>query len=453
VSVAASLARPFVTLLSPPGERRRLHEPDLWLLATLLVLAMFGTVMVFSASFALGVRQPGSNGYSYLIRHLLWLSVGLVGMTVAYLIDYRVWRRVSLLGMVLALALLALVLVPGLGVEIWGAQRWIHIGPLSIQPAELAKLALVVYLADWLAQKGVRIRQFSYGLVPFTLLIGLLVGLVMLQPDLGSSAVLAAIGISMFFVAGAPLFQFALLLVSGGAAFLMLALSAPYRRDRLLLFLSPDRDLLDPESKLLGLGWQIAQARLAFGSGGLFGVGLGASRQKFLWLFAAHSDAIFAVIGEELGLVGCLFVIGLFLFLAWRGYRIARKAPDSFGSLLAVGITTWVIAQAAMNIGGITSTIPFTGIPLPFLSYGGSSLAVTLTAMGILLNISRATVRAREFEPGERAAAPQPEGFPPRVQARPEPSGVPVHRGPVMRGTFGRGRRARPRRWVRSAGP
>ncbi len=452
MSLPALLAQPFSLLLTPPGERRRLHQPDLWFLATLLVLVMFGTVMVFSASFALGVRQSGSNGYSYLVRHLVWLAVGLAGMTVAYCIDYRVWRRLSLLGMLLALGLLGLVLVPGVGVEIWGAQRWIRFGPLSVQPAELAKLALVVYLADWLAQKGARVRQFSYGLVPFTLLIGLLVGLVMLQPDLGSSIVLVAIGVGMLFVAGVPLFQFALLVLSGAAAFLLLALSAPYRRDRLLLFLSPDRDLLDPEGKLLGLGWQIAQARLAFGSGGLFGVGLGASRQKFLWLFAAHSDAIYAVIGEELGLAGCLFVIGLYLFLAWRGYRIARRAPDSFGALLAVGITTWVIGQAAINIGGITSTIPFTGIPLPFLSYGGSSLAVTLTAMGILLNISRATLRAHGVALGEQASLVGRGRFHSRAEGGLAASVLLARRKQVPQGMFGRGRRPGLRRWVRRAG-
>ncbi len=449
MSLRALLAQPFSIFLTPPGERRRLHQPDWWFLATLLVLVMFGTVMVFSASFALGVRQPGSNGYSYLVRHLMWLAVGLAGMTVAYSIDYRVWRRVSLLGMLLALGLLGLVLVPGIGVEIWGAQRWIRFGPLLVQPAEVAKLALVVYLADWLARKGARVRQFSYGFVPFTLLIGLLVGLVMLQPDLGSSIVLAAIGISMFFVAGVPLFQFALLVLSGAAALLLLALSAPYRRDRLLLFLSPDRDLLDPEGKLLGLGWQIAQARLAFGSGGLFGVGLGASRQKFLWLFAAHSDAIYAVIGEELGLVGCLFVIGLYLFLAWRGYRIACRAPDSFGALLAVGITTWVLGQAAINIGGITSTIPFTGIPLPFLSYGGSSLAVTLTAMGVLLNISRATLPTREVALGKQGSLVGRTGFHSRAASELAVNDLLARRKRVPQGAFGRGRR----RWGGRTGP
>jgi cell division protein FtsW len=437
--------------VTPPGERRRLHQPDLWLLTTVLVLAMFGTVMVFSASFALGVRQPESNGYAYLVRHLLWLVIGLTGMTVAALIDYRVWRRAALIGMLLALGLLALVLVPGIGIEVWGAQRWLSVGPISMQPAELAKLALVIYLAHWLAQKGARVRQFSYGVVPFTLLIGLLVGLVMLQPDLGSSVVLAAIGASMLFVAGVPLSQFVLVLLSGAGAFLALALSAPYRRERLLLFLSPDRDLLDPAGKLLGLGWQMAQARLAFGSGGLFGVGLGASRQKFLWLFAAHSDAIFAVIGEELGLVGCLFVIGLYLFLGWRGYRIAQRAPDSFGALLAVGITTWVMAQAAINIGGITSTIPFTGIPLPFLSYGGSSLAVTLTAMGIVLSVSRATVRSTVMRPAQLSLPGEERG---RPAGGAHSTGETVSaRSEEGTGNASSRRRPGPRRWVRGTGP
>ncbi len=367
------------------------HEPDYWLIAIILTLVMFGLVMVFSASMAIGLSQEGGNSYYFLMRQSIWALIGFAGMAVTTFIDYRFWRKLSvpmMLGILLLLA--ALVFVPGLGAggDSWGAKRWIAIGPLPFQPSEVAKIVMIIYLADWLGQKGHKIRNFSYGLIPFALFLGTLIGLIMLEPDLGTSTLMAAIGISMFLVAGADLIQLGLLMGVGSVSFLWLALGASYRRSRILIFLNPDSDPLKT-------GYQLVQARLAFGTGGLFGLGLGASREKFTWLPAAQNDAIFAVIGEELGLIGCAFVLLLFALLAWRGYRIAMKAPDSFGALVAVGIVTWIIFQAAINIGGITLTIPFTGIPLPFISYGGTALAVSLGSMGILLNISRQTIERR----------------------------------------------------------
>jgi cell division protein FtsW len=282
------------------------------------------------------------------------------------------------------------------------------------------------------------------------MLLGMLILLVMKEPDLGTSALLAAIGVSVFLVAGANLLQLGGLVGVGFVAFVMMALGASYRRARILVFLNPDADLRN-------LGWQLGQARIGLGSGGLFGLGLGASRQKFSWLPEAHTDAIFAVIGEELGLVGCVFVLLLFTALAWRGYRIAIKAPDTFGTLLGVGIVTWMIFQAAINIGGITLTIPFTGIPLPFISYGGTSLAVSLTAIGLLLNISRQTVDqpVPAAVPAAARGAGSTRAHTVRPGYRTERRSVhaPVHatvRGPVRSvdgrrqskdGTFGRPRR------------
>jgi cell division protein FtsW len=366
--------------------RAGIRQPDYWLLTIILIMVMFGTVMVFSSSFAIGVREEGGDGYYFLTRHLIYLIIGLSGMLIAMSVDYHVWRRFALPALLAIMALLGLMVIfPGIAPEIWGASRWIQIGPVAFQPSELAKLALILYLASWLASKGPRIREIGYGLFPFSVLMGVLIGLVMLQPDLGTSLLLTAIGLSMFLVAGANLLHLGLVSLVGSAAFMALALTASYRRDRILIFLNPDADLRN-------LGWQLAHAKLAIGSGGLFGVGLGASKQKFSWLPAAHNDAIFAVIAEELGLIGAGFVLFLFIALAWRGYQVAMRAPDVFGSLVAVGIVTWMIFQAAINIGGITTTIPFTGIPIPFISYGGSSLVVSLTAMGILLNISRQTI-------------------------------------------------------------
>lgn len=454
--------------------RGGVRQPDWWLLTILLIMVMFGTVMVFSASFAIGVREEGGDGYYFLTRHLIYLIVGLAGMLIAMSIDYHVWRKIALPALLAIMAVLGLmVLFPAFAPEVWGASRWIQLGPLTVQPSEFAKLALVLYLASWLSSKGMRIREFNYGLIPFAVLMGILIGLVMLQPDLGTSLLLTAIGLSMFLVAGANLLHLSMVTIIGGASFVLLALTESYRRDRILVFLNPDADLRN-------LGWQLTQAKLAIGSGGLFGVGLGASYQKFAWLPAAHHDAIFAVIAEELGLIGAGFVLMLFIMLAWRGYRVAMRAPDSFGALAAVGIVTWMIFQAAINIGGITTTIPFTGIPIPFISYGGSSLVISLVATGILLNISRQTVdpvsvkvksnlrgvpaRARrrqtQSEPQRPAPTPQPqESESPRSPERPaEPAPAmsrrtsrrnvsretsESHPVPASGGSFGRGRSTR----------
>jgi cell division protein FtsW len=437
-SVSASRGNTSIFQPVRDAARGAVQQPDYWLLTIILIMVMFGTVMVFSSSFAIGVREEGGDGYYFLTRHLVYLIVGLAGMLVAMSIDYHVWRKVALPGLLIVMAvLLTMVVVPSIAPEVWGASRWIQVGPISVQPSEFAKLGLVLYLASWLASKGMRVREFNYGLIPFAVLMGVLIGLIMLQPDLGTSLLLAAVGLSMFLVAGANFFHLGLVTSIGGMAFLTLALTTAYRRDRILVFLNPDADLRN-------LGWQLAQAKLAIGSGGLFGVGLGASYQKFAWLPAAHHDAIFAVIAEELGLVGAGFVLMLFIMLAWRGYRVAMRAPDPYGALVGVGIVTWMIVQAAINIGGITTTIPFTGIPIPFISYGGTSLVVSLVAMGILLNISRQTVdpvsvkvrsnlrgvstRARQRQasrsmPGRQPASPdQP---PSRPVQRPDATPVP----------------------------
>jgi len=395
------------------------HEPDWWLLAILLTLVMFGLVMVYSASFGLAIAEGGTT-YQYLARQSIYAFIGLIGLVVAMQVDYHILRRWAFPAIAFSVLLLAaLIVVPGLGTEVYGAKRWIYVGPISIQPSEIAKLALVIYLASWLSGKGTRIRSFSYGMVQFAVVMGLLIGLVMLEPDLGTSILLATVGLAMFFVAGANLFQFATSLFVGGTLFLSLALSAPYRRERLLVF-------LDPESDLRNLGWQLFQARLALGSGGLFGLGLGASRQKFTWLPAPHNDAIFAIVGEELGLAGCFFLLMLFCALGLRGYRIARRAPDAFGALIAVGITTWLIFQAMFNIGGVVTAIPFTGIPMPFISYGGSSLIVAMVGVGILLNISRQTVEPRRLatEAGHAVNDPEQAETRQRELARPVPEGA-----------------------------
>ncbi len=346
--------------------------PDVVLIGVLIALCLFGTVMTFSASYAVGIRDY-NDGLFFLKRDLISLAIGVSALVLASRVDYHFWRRFSVPAMVVTMGLLFVVLfTPAIG----GAHRWFDLKSFQIQPSEVMKFVLVLYMADLLDRKGHRIRHFFNGAVPF------------------------AITLAVFLVAGADSRQFALFVVSGVGGFLILSLSADYRRQRLLSFLHPDKqDIRDA-------GWQLWQARIALGNGGVFGVGLGASRQKFSWLPAAHTDAIFAVVGEELGLIGCAFVLALFTLLAVRGYRSALRAPDRFGSVIATGITTWIVFQAVINIGGVTTAIPFTGVPLPFFSYGGSSLAVTLGALGVLINVSRQGVTFAMPRRGARQAAP-----------------------------------------------
>ncbi|HEV1998061.1 MAG TPA: putative lipid II flippase FtsW, partial [Candidatus Dormibacteraeota bacterium] len=282
--------------------------------------------------------------------------------------------------------LLLLVLVPHIGVSRNGARRWFGFGAFTIQPAEIAKLIVVCYLARWLEKSGTRVRSVREGLVPFLLMLGLIVGLVLLEKDLGTSMVLAIIAISMFMVAGARWHHVGGVVLAAGLAVLALIKLEPYRYSRMAAFLNPWNDSLNT-------GFQSVQSLLALGSGGLTGVGLGNSIQKYQWLPEAHTDFIFAIIGEELGLIGTLLVLCLFCTLAYRGYRAALRAPDTFGLLLATGVTTWITFQAFVNMAAVTTVLPTTGIPLPFVSFGGSSLSVTLTAVGLLLNISAQGVK------------------------------------------------------------
>lgn len=399
------------------------HAPDYWLIVTLMALVVFGTVMIFSATFAIDLAEGGGT-LSFLKKQALWLVLGGVICYFLSRVDYHFWRHYSIPALVFSIVALILVLVPhiGVGSEV-GARRWLNLGPLpQFQPSEVAKATLILYIADWLTKRGPRLQNWRTGIVPFAVILGGMIFLVMLEPDLGSSSLLAIIGITMLLVAGANLRQFSLFLGSGALVFAMLAVAAPYRRDRLMLFLRPEAELWT-----LPGGWQLIQARFSFGSGGLFGVGLGASRLKYGWLPAAHTDAIFAVIGEELGLIGCACLLALFLMLAVRGYRTAFRAPDTFGLLLATGIISCIAFQAMINIGGITTTVPFTGVPLPFISYGGTSLLVALALMGVLINISRQTIEGTV--PRESA----PPRTPPPARKRPVARQATILRRPEQR--------------------
>src|SRR6266487_3173375 len=359
---------------------RMVGKIDSWLLIIVLALACTGIVMVYSASSFIAARYYGDASY-YLQRELMWFALGIVALLVTLRIDYRRWRHFSLLGMLIILPLLVIVLK--FGVHVYGASRWIAIGSFfSFQPSELAKLVLALYIADWLARKGNQVSTFLYGLAPFVILVGVVLGLVLLENDMGTAIVIAGFATAMFFTAGANIVQFLLAMACGGLIFIVEAFSKGYRYLRLIGFLDPFKHVSD-------LNLQLYQSLLALGSGGWFGLGLGASRQKTGYLPLPFTDSILAILGEELGFIGCTLVVMLFLFLAFRGFRLARRTQDIYGALLATGITTWLVLQAMINVGATTASIPYTGVPLPFISYGGSSVVISLAAVGVLLNISR----------------------------------------------------------------
>lgn len=359
---------------------------DYVLIITVAALLIVGLMMVYSSTFDLAYKDFGDPGY-FFRRQVLWTVLGLVALIVLARIDYHFWQRMAILLMVGALLLLGIVLL--VGNTRFGGQRWLLPGG-SVQPSELCKLAVVIYIAAWLSSKGERIRQVTYGLIPFAILIGLVTGLIMFQPDLSTAALIALTGGAMFFIAGADLLQLLISLVFGGATFVFLISQMPHSATRVAVFLNPDSD---PN----GIAYHIRQTLIALGCGGWTGVGLGAGRQKFGYMPAAHTDAIFAVLGEELGLIGCLFVIGLFVALAYRGFKIALEAPDAFGTVLASGLTCSLIIQALVNIAVVTATLPYAGVPLPFISYGGSSLVVALASVGLLLSISRKRITTRRM--------------------------------------------------------
>ncbi len=358
-------------------------RPSAFLLLAVLVgvLNLIGLVMVLSASSVQALEESGST-WTYVVRQATWLALSTVVMVIMAKVDYRHWRRLALPLLALTALLLVAVLHPALGAEVNGARSWFDFGAIRLQPSELAKLALLLFCADLLARRSHRMADSRLTLRPVLLVGGAVAGLVLMQSDLGAAIVIGAIIVSVLFLAGIPLARLGGVLGVATAGFLFMALRESYRRDRLLVFLHPGVDPLDS-------GYQITQSLTGVASGGLFGVGLGASRAKYGFLPNAHTDFIFAIIGEELGLVGAVLVVGLFLTFATLGVRTALAAPDRFGMLVAGGITAWVLTQAFVNIGGVLGLLPITGLTLPFISFGGSSLVVTMAAAGILLNIAR----------------------------------------------------------------
>jgi cell division protein FtsW len=372
-------------------DRLEARRPDYLLLASTIALLVLGTLMVYSASFVVAHNEFNDDAY-FLVRQLMWVAAGGVGLLIAARIDYRRWRALSLPIMFGCIGLLVLVLVPGVGSSSYGAVRWLKVGPVQIQPSEIAKLAITLYLADWLARRGKIVGELWKGLLPFAIIVGIVAALVVVQPDLGTTAIIIAVSACVFFVGGANLLHIAVLGLAGiGAGLLLLAHLSGYQTERLRAF-------LDPWSDIQGSGWHTAQGLIALGSGGLFGSGLGNGLQKFYWVPNAHTDAIFAIIGEELGFVGCLGVLLLFGVVAWRGFLIAWRGPDAFARLFATGLTCMITIQTLVNIAVVTNSLPYTGVTLPLVSFGGSSTVISLVAIGLLLNISRQPAAAAETE-------------------------------------------------------
>ncbi|MCY3697427.1 MAG: putative peptidoglycan glycosyltransferase FtsW [Chloroflexi bacterium] len=401
--------------------RRPASPPDWVLVLSVLALVFIGLIFVFSSSLAISQELHG-NTHHFALRQVSGAGIGLIAFGVLANIDYRRWQRISSLIIGGALVLLMLVLVPGVGHEENGAQRWIQIGSLpALQPSEFAKLAICIYVAAWLAAKGDEIKRIPLGLAPFCFIIGSVGGLIMLEPDLGTFAAISATGVVMFFLAGAALKHMVILFIGGsGVLFLIIGLFG-YGLERVRTFFNAEEFAQDA-------GFQIINLVSTLGSGGLTGVGLGASRQKFFYVPSAHTDGVFAIIGEETGMLGAMIVLAIFGALIYRGIRAGMRAEDRFGTLLAFGIVAWFALQAFFNIAGVTRTIVLTGIPLPFLSFGSSALIASLAAAGILVSISR--YGRGEFpvsaDPPLNDAAPTRD-VAPRPQRPPKPS--PFHSG------------------------
>ena len=355
-------------------------SPDYVLLIVTALLLGIGIIMVFSASTIISQVQYGDS-YYFLKRQSFWAFIGLLGMLLANKINYWKWEKLAIVFLILNFVFLALVFVPGLGRQVYGAYRWIQIGGINFQPTEFTKLALIIFTAAHLSKGGI-VKSFTKGIFPPIFFLGLSFILILRQPDMGTAVAISACIVTMLFVAGMRITHLAGFLAATVPVGLALILQSDYRRERLLSFINPWEDHMET-------GYQIIQSLYALGPGGLAGVGLGQSRQKFFYLPEPHNDFIFAIIGEELGFLGASFVLILFFIFIWRGFRIAAYSPDLLGSLLAAGITSIVGIQALMNIGVVTASIPVTGINLPLVSAGGSSLFFTLTGIGILLNISK----------------------------------------------------------------
>ncbi|MBQ2160778.1 MAG: putative lipid II flippase FtsW [Firmicutes bacterium] len=353
---------------------------DLVIVLLVLILCIFGIIMVFSASYYTSINESGSP-YAYLRRQLMWFAIGLAAMIVLSRIDYHFWLRFSFLFYVAGILLLLALFIPGVGIEINGATRWIGVGPITIMPGEIAKITLIFYLSGILAKSPGLLREIP-GLIAVVAAAGIYAALILKQPNMSTAATVIFIAGGMMLVAGAKIWQLIILAGLGFAGGVALIFSSEYRHDRFLSFLDPFEDSL-------GNGFQAVQSLLALGTGGFTGLGLGNSVQKYLYLPEPQNDFITAIIGEELGFVGIIILMAVYLLLIWRGCKAAMNAKDYYGMMMAAGITIMIGVQVAINIAVVTSSMPPTGVILPFISYGGNALMLLMGLMGILWNITK----------------------------------------------------------------
>lgn len=351
------------------------------------ILVCVGVVMIYSAS-AIYAHGRLADSAFFLKRHLIYLLVGIVMMFVAMTFDMKRLQHLAKPLMFVSLALLALVLIPHIGRETAGARRWFRIGLINFQPSELAKVAIMIYMADLIARKKDLMKSFLHGYVPASIVLGVTVVLVLLEPDLGTAATITFVALIMFYVSGVRMSYIGASVLASLPVLYLLLFRVPFRRKRMMIFLNPWADRQ-------GTGFQIIQSFIALGSGGIFGVGLGQSRQKLFYLPASHTDFIFSIIGEELGLIGTVSIVALFALFVWQGMKVAFRAPGMFKRMLALGIVSLIAIEAIINIGVTAGALPTKGLPLPFISYGGSGLIFHLMAVGLLLNIAKSCESVR----------------------------------------------------------
>lgn len=367
-------------------------HPDYILFGVTVALLIVGIVIIASVSASLSQEKFGNPFYFFRHQILFGILPGLALGFLTYKIRLDLLKKWSLFLLLINLVLLAMVFLPKIGTTLGGATRWLAIGPITFQPSEFLKLTFIIYLASWLASRTpqqkfgvVQVgKKFSYALIAFLIVIGIVSALLIFQPDISTLGIIVLAAGIMYFLSGTPIWHSILIILIGAGGILSLIKLAPYRMRRWTVFLNPETDPI-------GIGYQIKQALIAVGSGGLFGLGLGMSRQKFGFLPQSMSDSIFAIFSEETGFLGSVILIFLFLIFLWRGFKIAKSSKDKFSQLLGLGITSWIILQAFINIGSMIAVLPLTGIPLPFVSYGGSALAAELIGVGVLLNISKST--------------------------------------------------------------
>ncbi|MEI7620018.1 MAG: putative lipid II flippase FtsW [Candidatus Falkowbacteria bacterium] len=363
--------------------KKNYHVPDRKLIMVTFALVIFGLVMLFSASLVAGYLRSGNSLY-FINHQLIGLVLGIPAFIICSRIDYHIWRKYAFHFLLFSIFLLILVFIPGLSANYGKAHNWINIFGFSLQPSEFVKISFLLYLSAWLEVKQGKLEDFYHGIAPFLVVLAIIGSLMLMQPDLGTLSIIFATSVMVYFVAGGKWKHVLVALLLAAACFLILVNVKSNKMDRIQCYKNPE---ISADDKC----YQTNQALIAVGSGGFWGRGLGESRQKFMYLPEVWSDSIFAVVAEELGFVGSLFLLFLYFFLFYRGWVISKLAPDLYGRILAIGIVSWIIVQTILNIGGTMNFIPMTGVPLPFVSSGGSSLLSIMAAIGILANISRQT--------------------------------------------------------------